>query len=258
MPVVTAAIITCNEVDHLRDCIASASQLADEVVVCDMESTDGSAELARELGCKVITHPRMPAPDPEARTTVIAAAAGDWILAFDPDMRISAKTARRLREIAQNDEADIVAFYLENHYFGRRCRHGHASGPGFRKFFKKSCFRPADVHIERFMRDSLSGRTLQLGREHPIQHLAYETVAECLDIHIRYARRRAEHAVLQGERASVSRMFLRPMKRFVGNYFLRKGCLDGMCGLVVSMVVSMYLFMIEAHVWSRTRELSQK
>ena len=55
---ISVVINTCNEAHHLRECVESLRGFADEIVVCDMESTDGSAELAKELGCKVITHKR--------------------------------------------------------------------------------------------------------------------------------------------------------------------------------------------------------
>jgi len=146
-----------------------------------MESTDGCADLARELGCKVISHPRQPAPEPDARIAAIAAAAGDWIFVVDPDMRIPAATAARVRELVQRDEADIVDFYCDHVYFGRLCRHGHGSQPVYRKLFKKEAFKPVSRNIQTFWHDSLSGRVLQLGREHAILHLAYDTIAKCIE-----------------------------------------------------------------------------
>lgn len=249
MKVVSAVINTYNEVHHLRECVASVRQIADEVVVCDMESTDGSAELARELGCKVISHKRMPAPEPEARTAAIEAATGDWIFVFDPDMRISAETARRLREIVDKDEADIIDFYCDNWFFGAHCPHGHGSQPVLRKMFKQSAFKPVSRNIQTFWHDSLSGRILRLGREHAIRHLGYATVDQCVETLVRYARREAEQDYEAGAKPSLARMLWRPCKRFAGNYILRQGFRDGVAGLVVNGWVSWYLFLSEAFLW---------
>jgi len=251
---ISVEINTCNEAHHLRACVESVRPLADEIVVCDMESTDGSADLARVLGCKVISHPRMPSPNPEARTAAINATSGDWVLAFDPDMRLTPATCKRLRQIAEGGEADMVDFYCINNFFGRWCRHGHCSQPVFRKFFRKSVFNPQCTISHSFMHESLHGTTLRLGRNYGILHYSYPSVGKCAELHARYAKWNAEQFWRAGVRPSRVRMIWAPVKRFIGNYFLRRGFLDGMPGLVVSVIVSWYLFMVEAHLWDMSRE----
>ncbi|MCX7935884.1 MAG: hypothetical protein N3A66_11580, partial [Planctomycetota bacterium] len=104
---ISALINTCNEAHHLPDCLASVRQVADEV-----------------------------------RLAAIAAASGDWLFVFDPDMRLPAATAQRLRAVVANDEADIVDFHCANYYFGHLCRRGHGSQGVYRKFFKRAVFQP--------------------------------------------------------------------------------------------------------------------
>jgi glycosyltransferase involved in cell wall biosynthesis len=253
---ISVLINTCNEAHLLEDSVRSVRALADEIIVCDMQSSDGTAELAGELGCTLIRHPRMPAPEPEARIAAINAATGQWLLIFDPDMRITPETARRLREIAENDEADMVDFYCINYYFGRCCPHGHASQPVFRKFFKKTAFQARSLNIQTFWHDSLNGRSLQLGREHGILHLGYATVADCVETLTRYASREADQARELGKKPSIRRMLWRPVKRFMGNYIWRRGFLDGMPGLIVMLAVSWYLFLTEALLWQNSASSS--
>jgi (heptosyl)LPS beta-1,4-glucosyltransferase len=246
---ISVLINTCNEAHLLEDCVRSVRPLADEIIVCDMQSSDGTAELARNLGCTLIHHPRMPAPEPEARIAAINAATGQWLLVFDPDMRITPETAQRLRQIAENDEADMVDFYCINYYLGRCCPHGHASQPVFRKFFKKAAFQPRSINIQTFWHDSLTGHSLQLSRKHGILHLGYATVADCVETLTRYAHREAAQARELGRTPSIRRMLWRPVKRFLGNYIWRRGFLDGMPGLIVMVAVSWYLFLTEALLW---------
>lgn len=248
---ISAVVNTCNEAHHLRECVRSVRQLADEVIVTDMESTDGSAELARELGCKVVPVKHMPAAEPEARIAGIEAAQGEWVFIFDPDMRITEETAHHLREIVDNDEADIVDFYCDNYFFGKYCPYGHGSQPVFRKMFKKSGLKPVSKNIQTFLHDSLSGRVLKLPRKYAITHLAYPTVDSCVETLERYARKEAEQAVEIGNRPSLWRMIWRPLKRFVGNYIIRRGFLDGVAGLIINSLVSWYLFLVEAYIWDK-------
>ncbi len=58
-PRLSIALIAHNEAHQLRACLASVAW-ADEIVVVENASTDGTAELARELGAKVIGTPDWP------------------------------------------------------------------------------------------------------------------------------------------------------------------------------------------------------
>ena len=120
--------------------------------------------------------------------------------------------------------------------------------------FKRSAFSPVSRNIQTFWHDSLSGRVLQLGQEHAITHISYEDVARCVETLSRYARREAEQAREFGAAPSFLRMVWRPLKRFLGNYILRRGYLDGVPGLILNVLVSWYLFLSEAHLWEMSQE----
>ena len=250
---ISVVINTCDEAHLLGDCIASVRSLADEIVVCDMHSRDGSAELAHRLGCKVILHPRRDTPEPDARCAAIAVTSGDWILVLDPDMRLQPATCQKLRAIADSGAADMVDFYCRNRFFGRSSTHGHGSQPVFRKFFRKSAFQPRLGSIHTFLHDSLSGRAIRLGRRHAIEHLAYETTWQLTDTLGRYARREAQDAWRQGIRPSVWRMTWLPLKRLLANYVVRLGWLDGIPGLIWNASLVAYAFLIEAYLWDLWR-----
>lgn len=252
-PRISVVINTCEEAHLLGDCVASVRSLADEIVVCDMHSRDGSAELARRLGCKVILHPRLDTPEPDARCAAIAAAGGEWILVLDPDMRLRPATCQKLRALASSDTADMVDFYCRNQFFGRSSTHGHGSRPVFRKFFRKAAFRPKPGSIHTFLHDSLSGRACRLGRRDAIEHLAYETTWQFTETLGRYARQEARDAWRQGIRPSVWRMTWFPLKRFLANYLVRLGWLDGTPGLVWNASVAAYAFLIEVYLWDLWR-----
>src|ERR1019366_8185382 len=96
---ISVLVNTCNEGHLLRACLDSVKQWADDIVVCDMESTDDSVAIALEYGATVWNHQRLSAAEPEARTFGISKCSGDWIFILDPDMRISSALAARLDEI---------------------------------------------------------------------------------------------------------------------------------------------------------------
>ena len=58
----------------------------DEVLVCDMESTDGTVDIARKNGCRVVTFPKADHKSAEpARTFAIQSATNPWVLVVDAD-----------------------------------------------------------------------------------------------------------------------------------------------------------------------------
>jgi (heptosyl)LPS beta-1,4-glucosyltransferase len=248
-PKVSVLINTCNEAPVLGPCLASVSGWADEIIVCDMESTDDSVALAQRHGAIVWSHPRMRAPEPDARVFALGKCTGEWVFILDPDMRLSPALRARLDEIVSGDLADIVDLHCLNYFFTQWCPHGHGSQPFFRKFFKKSHFHPVMSNIQTFWHDSLTGRVLALPSTLSIQHLAYPTVEAMVNTLTRYARQEAEDDFMLGRKFGLGLILWRPLKRFVGNYILRLGFLDGMPGLIASAIVSWYLFLAGIYRW---------
>jgi len=245
----------CNERHLLLDCIQSVKPIASDVVVTDMQSSDGGGDLARSLGCTVLPVPWAAAVEPTARLVGIDKCAGDWILVMDPDMRLPEQTRNRITKIIELDEADAVDFYCENHYFGQKVKHGHGSQGVFRKLFKKRVFHPSFRSMHTFFRDStLHCRILRLPRTYPITHLGYQSVGELTLALIRYAEQEARDDISMGVEFSTRRALVVPLKRFVGNYFLRLGLLDGWIGLIVCSLIAWYAFQKECYLWELSRD----
>lgn len=115
-PGISVCIACRNEADRLDECLASVAW-ADEVIVMDLGSADGSADLARRHGARVIV--REPVPLVEwVRNEMAAAATREWVLALDPDERITPGLAAELRRLAARDEIDAVVIPRMNYDLG--------------------------------------------------------------------------------------------------------------------------------------------
>ena len=100
MPRLSVTIITLNEATHIEACLASVAW-ADEVLVVDSGSTDGTPDLARARGARVIVR-GWPGYS-EQKNFAAGEAAHDWILSVDADERVTPELASEIRAVLAAD-----------------------------------------------------------------------------------------------------------------------------------------------------------
>ncbi|MBR6493797.1 MAG: glycosyltransferase, partial [Prevotella sp.] len=82
---ISVIINTYNASQHLQAVVEAVKDF-DEVLVCDMESTDDTIEIARQYGCRVVTFPKEGHTIVEpAREFAIHEAENEWVLVVDAD-----------------------------------------------------------------------------------------------------------------------------------------------------------------------------
>ena len=113
---ISACVVCRNEADRLRPCLESLAWV-DEIIVMDLDSTDQFAEIAEAHGASVIRREPLPIVEP-LRNELAASARHDWILALDPDERVTPGLAHELRRLAAHENIDAVVIPRMNVDFG--------------------------------------------------------------------------------------------------------------------------------------------
>jgi glycosyltransferase involved in cell wall biosynthesis len=108
---ISLCMIVKNEEPRLAKCLDSARNVADEVVIVDTGSTDGSREIASSYGAKIIAFDFTVVDFAAARNHALARANGRWILVLDADERLDASSVPLIEEIAKGEEN--AGYYLE-------------------------------------------------------------------------------------------------------------------------------------------------
>ena len=113
-PRVSLCMIVKNEERFLRNCLASVAGVADEIVIVDTGSTDGTLDIARAFGAKIIEH-AWNDDFSTARNVSLAHATGDWALWLDADEEIDPECRLAVRAAVDNAPARIGAYLLRIH-----------------------------------------------------------------------------------------------------------------------------------------------
>ena len=138
-------LITKNESLHIKACLDSV-HFADEIIVVDSGSTDGTVEFARNAGATVIETTDWPGFGPQ-KSRALAAANGKWVLSIDADERITPELEKEiLHAINQPDAADAYDISRRSWYCGRFIKHSGWTPDYVTRLFKRNAARFSD-HI---------------------------------------------------------------------------------------------------------------
>jgi len=113
---ISLCMIMKNEAKRLQRCLNSVRGLVNDIIICDTGSTDGSVEIARQNGCKVLSDPWQN-DFSRPRNISISAAKSDWILILDPDEVILRRHHHALKELTLSKK--FVAYQLTTRNYAR-------------------------------------------------------------------------------------------------------------------------------------------
>ena len=240
---ISVVINTCDAEEHLATVLSHLKGF-DEIVVCDMQSTDRTREIAAEAGCRVITHERLPYKEP-ARDFAIRRASNDWVLVLDPDEIVTAGLERYLRKFTA-DCGDICGLYIpRKNYFMNRFR--RATYPDYKlRFFRKSVTSwPHDIHSTPKVKGKL--RKIPANR----QDLALIHIPADMEGAIERINRYStvEAAESRGTRVTLPGLLIKPFLVFFNAYIMHGGFSYGLPGFAAATNRAFHLYARMAKIY---------
>ncbi len=214
----SVVLITQNAAAQLPECLASVA-FADEVVVVDSGSGDGTAEVAARYGARVVAKEWLGFG--RQKQFAVEQAAHDWVLCLDADERVSPELAASLVRALDSPEAPVYRMARRNRFLGRWLRHGEGYPDWSPRLFDRRHARWSD--------DVVHEKVLYAG---DLLHDSAEDLGRYLEKQNRYSTLAAQELHRQGRRAGVVELALSPAVRFFKFYLLRLGFLDGLPGLL--------------------------
>ncbi len=242
----SAVIITRNAAAQLGECLESV-RFADEILIVDSGSTDATRDIAQRHNARVLHQDWLGYG--RQKQFAVEQAANDWVLCLDADERVSAPLGHRIQEALRKPDRYAYDMPRCNRFMGRWLRHGEGyPDPNLRLFHRKHARWSDDPIHEHVVTTEAIGRL-----DGDLLHETETTLAEYLDKQNRYTTLQAERLHAAGKRAGAARLVLSPLGRFIKFYFLRRGFLDGVPGLVHISIGCMNSFMKYAKLMQLSR-----
>jgi len=228
-PTLSAILITKNEAANIRDCLRSVSW-ADEVIVVDSCSTDGTAEIAREMGAQVYVHD-WPGFGPQ-KNRALAYASKEWVFSIDADERITPELRAEIELAMLEENSDGYFCPRLSQFCGSFIRHSGWYPDYVLRLFKRGSGRFSDNLVHESV--LLQGRSGKL--KSPLLHYSYLTMGDVERKVEHYSNAAAQQMFQAGKRAGWMRAIMSAGWAFVRTYVIRLGGLDGNAGFQIALM----------------------
>ena len=243
MPKLSVVVITLDEASNITDALASVTW-ADEIVVVDCGSRDETVALARRHTDRVSHRDWTGYGDQKNHATGLAT--HDWVLSLDADERVSPELAAEIATLLGQEPAHRgYRLPRTTRYLGQWIRTTTwYPDRQLRLYDRRVASWSADPVHESVRVDGSVGRLL-----HELHHHAYRDLSSHVATIDRYTTLAATQLLDRERRSGPLDLLVRPPVAFLQNYLLRRGCLQGVPGLVVSLMNAYYVLLKHAKLW---------
>lgn len=238
MPRLSLIVITKNEEASIERCLQSAAGIADEIVVVDSGSTDGTLEIAREFGAKILQPEDWPGFGPQKQRAQ-EAASGDWILSLDSDEWMREDLVREIRAVLNDpNAADGYRMPRRNRFIRRIVRHGGWWPDHVLRLYRRGKGRFNDNLVHESV--VVNGEVRML--KNPIEHNTIVSAEDAEGKVERYSEIASQELLARGRASSAFGAKLRGAAAYLRSFFLQLGFLDGKTGHRVARYQARYTY----------------
>jgi glycosyltransferase involved in cell wall biosynthesis len=233
MPKISAVIITYNEELFIDKCLASLDGIADEIVVVDSFSTDGTEEICKKYNVRFVKHPFEGYRD--QKNFALTLATHKNILSLDADEALSDELRNSLFAIKDNWEYDGYLFNRRSNYCGKWIRHSEWYPDRQLRLFYADHGKWGELNLhEKF----LMSNGASIGRVYgDLLHWPFTSRQDHIEKMKKYAQIGADEFHKAGKKANIFTPYIHSTWGFIRSYIINLGFLDGRNGY---LICSMY------------------
>ncbi|RJQ25327.1 glycosyltransferase family 2 protein [Candidatus Parcubacteria bacterium] len=249
----SVVISAYNEQKHIKDCLESVRDLADEIIFIDNTSEDDTLKIAKKYTDKVFTHPNNPMLNIN-KNYGFTKASCDWILNLDADERVTSELANEIREVIGcksqvTSHKPIQGYWIprKNMIFGKWIQNDMWWPDYQLRLFKKGKGSFPEQHVHEYL--TVQGETEKLRES--ILHINYSSIDQFINKIGLYTDNETEQVLSSGRKIIWLDAIRFPAKDFIKTFFAQKGYRDGLHGLVLSILQAFYAEIVFVKIWEK-------
>lgn len=232
-------IVTLNEAERLPRTIKAALQVADDIVVVDSGSSDGTVEIAEQLGARVIFHAwkNISSQKQFAQTQCRY----DWVLSLDADEVLSPDLIKEINRVKEEPRHQAYKVRIGDMFPGfKRPRRLAKKYNLVRLYDRRLSSMPDDLTHDRVC----VGETVSVGQlKGLVHHYSYLTLHQTWVKYNLYTDELVKTALVKGKKYSRLRLVTEFPRQFFIYYIVRRQIFNGLWGLVMATTLAYFRFL---------------
>jgi glycosyltransferase involved in cell wall biosynthesis len=248
MQKLSAVIITHNEEQNIDRCLTSLQNIADEIIIVDSNSTDKTLEIAEPYKAKVFQKEWLGYS--EQKNYANSKAENDYIISLDADEALSEELKQSILKLKKKGFTDAYAFNRLNNYCGSWIKHT--------SWYPDTKMRIWNRHLGKW--EGEIHETVKFNTETETKHIkgdllhySYYTVNEHIAQANKFSEIAAEAKFQDGKTVGIPKIIFAPFFKFIKEYFIKLGLLDGFNGFIISMIASHETFLKYVKLYHKTK-----
>jgi glycosyltransferase involved in cell wall biosynthesis len=238
----SVVILTKNEKSNIKDCIKSVP-FADELLVIDDNSKDNTVDLAKGFGARVIIR-ALNENYASQKNFALREAKYDWVMFIDADERITKELEKEILTAIKSQKYSSFQFKRMDLFLGKWLKYGDVGAYRDIRLMKKgsgSWLRKVHEYFE------AKGEVGTI--ENPICHYSHPTIEKLMESVNRWSSWHAAANREEKKHSNIIKIVFWPKLKFIDNYVLKFGFLDGVHGFVFSIFMSFHSFLAWSSLW---------
>lgn len=244
MAELSVVIVTQNEQDRIGQCLESV-KWANEIIVVDAFSTDKTAEICRSYTNKIYSR-QWDGFIPQ-KNYALALATRDWVLSLDADEQLEEQLIAEIKTALGTKGNDCTAYSMprKTYYLGRWMMHSGWYPDRKIRLIRKGSGVWAGLEPHDAL--EVKGRVCMLKGN--ILHYSFRSLSHHITKLDYFTDSASSELIKSGRHVNFIDMITHSSGMFVKMFFIKRGFMDGVQGLIASCISAFHVFMKYAKAW---------
>lgn len=229
---ISGTIITYNEEKNIARCIESILPVCDEIIVLDSISSDKTKEICLKYNVKFFEQKFL--GHIEQKNKAVEFTENDYILSLDADEALTVELQKQILEFKKFPDSDALKFNRLTKYIDRWIRNCDWYPDVKIRVWNKNLGKWAGTNPHDIIILENSARVKHLKGD--LLHYSYVSISDHVSQTNKFTTIAAKAAFQSGVESNNFKIITRPFLKFIKDYFLRKGILDGRYGFVICLI----------------------